>query len=282
MTYKSSLRDIYDAGEFLSIKYDSYFPIYEELLAKYVNKSITLVEVGIFNGGSLFMWREFLGPGARIIGIDLNPDAKEWEKHGFEIYIGDQGDENFWKHIFRKIGPVDVLIDDGGHTNLQQIMTTHYAIQNIRDGGVIIVEDVHTNYLREFGNPFKFSFLNFTFKIIDGINSRAFALRYKYAKYSSRVYRVSFYESIIVFDINTQLCIRSQPTSNGGQSLDVSDFRYQSLLQSVLSGFKRRLSTGAESGGLFARVLISMTNQLLSFIARMEAAKYRRYFNGNE
>ncbi|NBP54584.1 MAG: class I SAM-dependent methyltransferase, partial [Actinobacteria bacterium] len=31
------------------------------------------------------MWREFLGPNARIIGIDLNPLAKRWESEGFEI-----------------------------------------------------------------------------------------------------------------------------------------------------------------------------------------------------
>ena len=39
-----------------SIKWDNYFEIYENYLKKFINKSITLVEIGIGNGGSLFMW----------------------------------------------------------------------------------------------------------------------------------------------------------------------------------------------------------------------------------
>jgi len=108
----ASLREIYESVPYLSIKYDSYFPAYEALLQKYVDREVTIVEVGIFNGGSLFMWHKFFGPKARIIGIDLNPDAREWEKHGFEIYIGDQSSDTFWAELFQKIGKVDVVIDD--------------------------------------------------------------------------------------------------------------------------------------------------------------------------
>ena len=35
------------------------------------------------------------GNKAKIIGIELNPDAKILEKHGFEIYIGDQANPSF-------------------------------------------------------------------------------------------------------------------------------------------------------------------------------------------
>ena len=44
-------------------------------LNKYVNKKIVFVEVGVADGGSLHMWRSYLGKKARIIGIDLNPIA---------------------------------------------------------------------------------------------------------------------------------------------------------------------------------------------------------------
>ena len=44
------------------------------------------------------MWRKFFGNKARIIGIDINPIAKKWEKNGFEIFIGNQSDPNFWKN----------------------------------------------------------------------------------------------------------------------------------------------------------------------------------------
>ena len=67
-----------------SHKHTTYFDVYDKLFNKYQNKKITFVEVGVQYGGSLFMWQNYFGENARIIGIDLNPDAKKWEKYGFE------------------------------------------------------------------------------------------------------------------------------------------------------------------------------------------------------
>ena len=280
---KSRLKLIYENAPYLSIKYDTYFLVYESLLEKYVGKDITIVEVGVFNGGSLFMWREFFGPSARIIGVDLNPIAREWEKHGFEIYIGDQGCENFWQDFFHKVGVVDVIIDDGGHTNLQQVITTHNAIPHVRDGGVLIVEDVHTSYFREFGNPSRYSFINFAFRIVDGINSRAFALRDVYRHFSSCVYSVSFFESIVVFHIDSRLCIRSSPTSNGGQSRNASDFRYHSVLQSMLFSVKNGLPSNVRGLQAFVvRGFRFVADISLSVLSRLEILKYKRFFRKNE
>lgn len=277
MSTRSSLRGIYDGVKYLSTKYDTYFPVYEKTLSKYIGEPITLVEVGVFNGGSLFMWREFFGPKARIIGIDLNPDAREWEKYGFEIYIGDQSSETFWRDLFQKIGKVDVLIDDGGHTNRQQIVTSHYAIQNINDGGLLLVEDVHTNYFREFGNPSRYSFLNFVHRIVDGVNSRSYSLRRTYAHYSSRVYSVSFFESMVAFQIDSRLCKQSLPTSNNGASRGVTDFRYQGSITSAIFTFKNKF---ASNGSIAARLVIRGVDTLLSLLSKAEMLRYRKYFKG--
>ena len=58
-----------------SLKITSYFPAYVELFGHLRGQNCTFIETGILDGGSLFMWREWLGANARIIGIDLNPDA---------------------------------------------------------------------------------------------------------------------------------------------------------------------------------------------------------------
>ena len=79
------------------------------------------------------MWKNFFGKKAKIIGIDLNPDSKRFEKYGFKIFIGDQSKESFWKNFFKKVGKVDIVLDDGGHTNYQQIITTNCCIPNIKD-----------------------------------------------------------------------------------------------------------------------------------------------------
>ena len=49
------------------------------------------------------MWRHFLGKKAKVIGIEMNPDSKKLENFGFEIFIGDQSSEKFWKKFFKKL-----------------------------------------------------------------------------------------------------------------------------------------------------------------------------------
>jgi hypothetical protein len=274
-----SLLDAYRSSPSLSIKYDTYFPVYEELLSKYRGKDLVLVEVGVFNGGSLFMWREYFGPQARIIGIDLNPSAKIWEQHGFEIHIGDQASEEFWGAFFEKVGPVDVFIDDGGHTNLQQITTVHCGVGNIRDGGVLIVEDVHTSYFREFGNPWGRSFVGFASKIVDAVNSRAGALKTSRERYASRVHRVSFFESVVALHIDTKLCKKSSPTSNGGITQEASDFRYQGAIQSWLFSAKNSLSSySGRASRRLSHVAIRGIDLLLLVLSRIELVRHARYW----
>ena len=72
-------------SKYYSLKYKNYFPIYETLFSRFIDKEIVFVEIGVLSGGSLFMWRRFFGNKARIIGIDLNNEAKKFEKYGFEI-----------------------------------------------------------------------------------------------------------------------------------------------------------------------------------------------------
>ena len=145
-----------------SLKCDTYFQVYEEMFSKYVGKKITFVEVGVLQGGSLFMWREYFGKDARIIGIDLHPNAKELEKHGFEIFVGSQSDKNFWRNFYNKVGKIDILLDDGGHVNDQQIITLSESINNVNDDGIIMTEDVHTSFLKKFGTPSKYCYINYS------------------------------------------------------------------------------------------------------------------------
>ena len=60
------------------------------------------------------MWRSFFGKKAKIIGIELNPEAKKLEKYGFKIFIGDQSDPSFWKKFYKKIGKIDILCNNAG------------------------------------------------------------------------------------------------------------------------------------------------------------------------
>ncbi|MBD1167153.1 hypothetical protein IDG99_01620 [Pelagibacterales bacterium SAG-MED09] len=187
-----------------SIKWDNYFEIYENCLNRFINKNITLVEIGIGNGGSLFMWRNFLGKKAKIIGIELNPEAKKFEKYGFKIFIGDQSDPAFWKDFYNKNGKIDILIDDGGHTNLQQITTLMESVENMNNGGVILIEDTHTSFMnyKGFKNPSKNSLINFTTNIIENLHRRNPMVKKRMNDLSKKIYSIEYFDSIVLFNIN--------------------------------------------------------------------------------
>ena len=225
----SNLRlfQIYKNLKHVSLKCDTYFQAYEEIFNKYVGKKITFVEVGVLHGGSLFMWREYFGKEARIIGIDLHPKAKELEKYGFEIYIGSQSDKSFWKYFFSKVGKIDILLDDGGHVNDQQIITLGESVHNINDNGIIVTEDVHTSYLKKFGNPSKHSFINYSKYLIDVVNSRfPYPEIKKNNDFRNKIYSILFYESIVAIKINSKRSIETTLLKNNeNEMFKIDDLR---------------------------------------------------------
>lgn len=219
-----------------SIKVNTYFPVYVELFNHLRNTACVFIETGTLGGGSLFMWRKWLGEKARIIGIDLNPEAEQWREYGFEIFIGDQGDPVFWQKTLAEIGQFDVLLDDGGHQSFQQVVTVVEAIKHLTQRGMVVVEDTHTNFMRDFAVHGKNTFLNYAKDATDVLTARASTL------YSDRfienvenddivnlfknVFSIQFYMSIVAFKIEPDLLISPESIVNKNKS-SISDFRYQ-------------------------------------------------------
>ena len=124
-------------------KWLHYFDVYHHHFKKFVGREVHIVEVGIYSGGSLEMWKEYFGDGCRIYGIDIEDSCKIYAKAGVEVFIGDQADRNFWREFKRKVPAIDILIDDGGHTPKQQIVTLEEMVPHLRTGGVYLCEDIH-------------------------------------------------------------------------------------------------------------------------------------------
>lgn len=269
----------YKKSKYLSFKHSSYFQVYEELLARYRNKPLVFVEIGVLNGGSLFMWRDYFGPQARIIGVDLNPLARKWEKDGFEIHIGSQSEPGFWSELFAKVGDVDVVLDDGGHTNAQQIVTSQAVLPHIRDGGMLIVEDTHTSYSREFGNPSRYSFMSYSKALVDGINSRFPSVHATQNVLNKVVWSMGFYESIVAFHVDRGKCFVSSPTSNEGVSSDAQDFRFHqtaaSGIDNVRSSLGRKLARVPGLMRVAGKVFRGMTGAVMKWQSRRLRAYFR-------
>jgi hypothetical protein len=220
-------RKAFNESPYFSTKHTHYFKIYDQLFNKFQNKKITVAEIGVLSGGSLHMWKKFFGHQARIIGIDLNPDALRWE-HEFSIFIGDQGDPEFWESFYRKVGKIDILIDDGGHKNRHQIQTVVSSLPFIKNGGLILTEDTHTSYMSLFGNPSKYSFMNFAIDKSKSLTKKHDLVNIK-DELVNRIYSIRFFDSIVAIEIEDTLSKPGSGISNKGKNTLFQDYKNQNL-----------------------------------------------------
>jgi hypothetical protein len=92
-------------------KWRHYFDIYDRHFSRFRGQEVHIVEIGIYSGGSLDMWRDYFGPKAHIYGVDIQPSCKSYESENIKVFIGNQGDRNFWKSFREAVPRVDIVID---------------------------------------------------------------------------------------------------------------------------------------------------------------------------
>ncbi len=130
-------------------KFEHYFPIYDSFFEKIQEQALSLLEIGVGWGGSLYTWAEYF-PNSRITGIDSRTKRKEFENQQIKIFIGDQADPDFLKSVNDQRGPFDVVIDDGGHMMHQQTTSLEALFPLLKDGGYYIIEDWQTSFLPKY------------------------------------------------------------------------------------------------------------------------------------
>ena len=179
-------------------KWMHYFDIYHRHFERFQNQKPTVLEIGVFHGGSLQMWKHYFGEGARIVGLDINPVCKQVEEEGIEVFIGDQEDSEFLKQLAEEIGPIDILIDDGGHSMSQQITTFESLFTHITADGVYLTEDTHTSYSDPKNTK---TFIEFSKKFVDHLHARYYGNSHAGdIGLGLSVDSVNFYDSIVVFE----------------------------------------------------------------------------------
>lgn len=123
-------------------KFVHYFDIYERHFSRFRGKEVNVLEIGVFSGGSLEMWKEYFGPRCTIYGVDIEPSCKTYENESVRVFIGDQADRTFWHRMKKEVPKIDIVIDDGGHAPNQQIVTLEELLPHVRPAGVYLCEDV--------------------------------------------------------------------------------------------------------------------------------------------
>ena len=130
-----------------TIKPLSYLPVYEELLAPLRHQEFCLLEMGVWKGDSLEMWRDSF-PAATIVGLDLTPPDVSLGPR-VHVVAGDQSDRRLLDRVRADYAPdgFDVVIDDASHfgeltaRSVQAIFPDH-----LKPAGLYVIEDWGTGY----------------------------------------------------------------------------------------------------------------------------------------
>jgi SAM-dependent methyltransferase len=123
-------------------KWRHYFEIYDKHFARFAGNEPHILEIGVYSGGSLDMWMDYLGPGCSVYGVDIDPACRAYEKESVKIFIGDQADPEFWRSFRKEAPQLDIILDDGGHMPHQQIASFESLFGHLRPGGVYVCEDL--------------------------------------------------------------------------------------------------------------------------------------------
>lgn len=147
-------------------KYANYLPFerYSEL---------NIMEIGVLNGQSIKTWKDYFYR-ANILGIDINPDCKQFEDNKIKIEIGSQADRDFLQQIKDTYAPFDMILDDGSHMNSHVIFSFEHLFDSVKSGGVYIVEDCSTSYWEDWEGGFRkeTSMMEYFKRLTDDVNFR--------------------------------------------------------------------------------------------------------------
>ena len=149
-----------------------FIQLYEKYFSPYKESKINILEIGVDNGDSLRIWREYFS-NANICGIDI--DKKSFTIDNTDILEGDQSDHNFLKLLIKKYKNFDIIIDDGSHQANHIITSFNFLFPYLNDNGLYVIEDLQTSYLPRYGGSRinlnkKKSSMNFVKSLTDSIN----------------------------------------------------------------------------------------------------------------
>ena len=141
-----SLSDIVDNSRTDKNTGHSYLELYQSLLVSKKTSATNILEIGIYNGGSIKLWYDFF-TNATIYALDIMQLDNVWNelKDNNRIKLHTSIDaynlENF-NAIFSKEIKFDMVLDDGPHSleSMMQFIRLYSTL--LKDDGILIIEDV--------------------------------------------------------------------------------------------------------------------------------------------
>ena len=130
-----------------------YADCFHENLKELKNKKLDILEIGLAKGGGIASLY-FYFPNSNLIGVDNNPFRIRYKSNRIRSIYFDTSSkkilQNLSNHLNQKF---DIILDDGGHQLIDQILSFSENFKNLKKGGIYIVEDLNYPDLHTMYNP---------------------------------------------------------------------------------------------------------------------------------
>jgi len=125
-----------------------YLERYDPIVQHLVDQEITVLEIGIHEGGSLLLWRDYF-PKGTIIGVDLKLPSGLSDEDRIQLFRGSQDDTAFLSKVANKTAPAgfDLIIDDASHIGaLTKVAFWHLFDNHLKTCGAVRDRGLGTGY----------------------------------------------------------------------------------------------------------------------------------------
>ena len=132
--------------------YHDYLKFYEKHISKFNDSLTNMLEIGVYQGDSIRMWRDYFSTG-NLVAIDIL-DLSHIQLPNTYIKVCDQAERDQLQELINStFNSFDIIVDDGGHMMHQQQISLGYLFPFLNSGGVYVIEDLHTANHPAYTNP---------------------------------------------------------------------------------------------------------------------------------
>jgi hypothetical protein len=126
----------------------AYLVSYDRFFGPLRNSPVALLELGVWEGKSLQLWRDYF-PSGLVVGLDQHKVEVEDSTGRIRTFQGLQQDCALLDRLAAEVAPggFEIIIDDASHLGeLTRISFWHLFEKHLKPGGFYVIEDWRTGY----------------------------------------------------------------------------------------------------------------------------------------
>ena len=133
-------------------KWSIYLTEYERLFNPYRQRPLSMLEIGIQNGGSLEIWSKYFANAKKLVGCDINPDCAklEFDDPRIALVVLNANTDEAEQQIAAHSPEFDLIIDDGSHHSGDIVRSFDRYFPRLKNEGLFVAEDLHCSYWQDF------------------------------------------------------------------------------------------------------------------------------------